>query len=282
MHLPDFEKLKAVKEENLQPSAPAESPESYFRKAWRDWGDEYHTERARIEQEHGITILGQGRESLVFTSPDLPDTVMLSYTDNKMTSWDDRLDLVRRTYQVKVQYYLNRIMKTLFPGNFARLHFASYDPDDLGEVHVREKITAVSDAYFASVDSNPWHRASEVDTSREPWMTGAQLQRLCEQHDFPVALDDVNPNNFIPTASGETYVDGELLITIFGSPLSEHYTHNPAKAKRMKRESYEALGNFLDYIDQAGTYSDADTQRVMQYIDRIKAITEEFLTYFED
>ncbi|MCF7831752.1 MAG: hypothetical protein K9M36_02620 [Candidatus Pacebacteria bacterium] len=241
----------------------------FFKSRFEDWDKNYHTKRSAIEKTYNINILGQGKHSIVFTSPDLPDEYVMSYcksiseADSPIEkNKDPKKRLVEKTFKLKANFYLNRVMNILFPGKIAKIHYWNVDEKFLHETTVREKIDGVTAGYgFYS----SW-QAFEIPTkkSADGNLKISEIKNLMWKNNIPIYLDLENINNVLIRKDGsECYVDGEL------------ESFDPYEVEDHSFDNIQKLMKDLNTPD-------ADQRKIMTYIDRIKALEAEYKTTMKE
>lgn len=235
----------------------------FFRSRFEDWGKQYHAKKTAIETTYNINILGQGKHSIVFTSPDLPDEYVMSYCKS-ISEADSAFEknktpkrrLTEKTFKLKTNFYLNRIMNILFPGKIAKIHYWNVDEKLLHETTVREKIDGITVAY--GFDSH-W-QAFEIPTKNNGDVTLkiSEIEILMRKNKLPVYLDLENINNVLIRKDGsECYVDGEL-ESFDPYDRADH-----------------SFDNIQKLMEELST-PDADQRKIVNHINRIKVLETEY------
>jgi len=235
---------------------------NFFQSKFQDWGKQYHSRKEEIEHKLDIHILGQGKNSVVFTSDELPDKYVMSYAKS-MSEADNSFErqkdperrLIEKTFRSKHNFYLNRIMNELFPGSVAKIHYSSVHEEHLYEVTVREKIEGVMAGFKTWEASEIPKHASRIDT-----MNILEIKNLLYKKRIPITLDAENINNVLVRKDGsECYVDGELHF-LEGEGLGD-------------REEY-SFENILELMDELHI-TERKQHKVLKWVDRAVSIEAE-------
>lgn len=272
MFNPDKKIIENLRKEDLKlPEFDTEIEElddtyrNFFQSRFEDWDKQYHAKRSAIEKTYNIKILGQGKHSIVFTSPDLPDEYVMSYCKSISEAdspfeknKESKRRLVEKTFKLKTNFYLNRIMNILFPGKIAKIHYWNVDEKLLHETTVREKIDGVTVAHGFNSRWQAFEIPKKDNSNNDSPVL--EIKNLMLKNKIPIYLDLENINNVLIRKDGsECYVDGEL------------ESFNPYNDE----EEY-SLDNIQKLMKNLST-PDADQRKIITYIDRIKALKTEYI-----